>query len=419
MPQSDSRSLVPLRTKILILAGGPAIALATSLVQPILPKIEAELAQSADDVFLVKMLVGVMGVAMVIGASLTGFLADRLGLTRVMVFNYGLYALAGTAGFYLSDLHLLVASRFLLGIAASGAVTGSIIIINSRIPCQHRASWLGYYVSMAQLSAVTLNPISGLLGELNWHWSFAIYGVAAPFAFVAAAALPGKIPEQAAVDRGPASPHLIQWFPFGLALIAVVLGTITYIPAIYFPFLLSAMGMTSPALISLVLTGDIIAGAVAALFYGRMRRSLSEEGAFAISLGCTCIGLLIAAIAPNYIVVVCGSAIFGIGVAWFLPNLMLAVANRVLPEQQGRGAGLIKGANYFGSPAAVFLTEPVARTHGAPGAILVASVLSLVLLLSSLGRMALRRHPQGQIQRVGDDQGEPMLEDRIAIAKVP
>jgi MFS family permease len=397
--QCDSSNLVPLRTKIVILAGGPAIALATSLVQPILPKIEAELAQSADDVFLVKMLVGVMGVAMVIGASLTGFLADRLGLNRVMVFNYGLYALAGTAGVYLSDLHLLVASRFLLGIAASGAVTGSIIIINSRMPPQARATWLGYYVSMAQLSAVTLNPLSGLLGELNWHWSFAIYGVAAPFAFVAAAGLPGKIPQQVAVEQAPAPPHLIRWFPFGLAFIAIVLGTITYIPAVYLPFLLSAMGMTSPALISLVLTGDIIAGAVAALFYGRLRRYLSEAGAFAISVGCSCLGLLIAALAQNYMVVIFGSVIFGIGVAWFLPNLMLAVASRVLPEQQGRGAGLIKGANYLGSPAAVFLTEPIARTHGAPGAILVASALSFVLLLYSLGRMAFRRQPKAHMSR--------------------
>ena len=278
--------------------------------------------------------------------------------------------------------------------AASGAVTGSIILINARMPVEQRAAWLGYYVSVAQFSLVALNPVSGLLGELNWHWSFAIYGLAAPFALVAAAALPDREVTACASARDEPPAALLRWFPFGLALVGIVLGTIRYVPAVYLPFLLNDLGMTSPALISLVLTGDILAGTVAALFYGRMRRILSEDGAFAISVRCTGLGLCVAAMAPNYLVVIAGSVIFGIGVAWFLPNLMLAVAGRVLSEQQGRGAGLVKGANYIGSPAAVFLTEPVARSHGALGAILVARGLSFVLLLRQLGRIGLRRGPR-------------------------
>lgn len=381
---------VSLGTRIVVLAGGPAISLATSLIHPVLPSITADLARGPDDAFLVKMLVGVMGVAMVIGASLTGFLADRFGLKRVMTANYALYALAGTAGVYLNDLHLLIASRFLLGIAASGAVTGSIIVINARMGLARRAAWLGYYNGVAQISSVALNPVSGLLGEFDWHWSFAIYGLAAPFALLAAMALPGKVaaPPQAAAEP---SPPLLRWFPFRFAVLGVLLGTVIYIPAVYLPFLLSEMGMKSPALISLVLTGDIIAGSIASLFYGRARRVLSEYGAFAVSVGFAGFGLLVAALAPNYFFVIVGSVLFGVGVAWFLPNLMIVVAGRVAPEQQGRAAGLVKGANYLGSPTAVFLAEPVARAHGAAGAIMAAALLSLSLFVVGLGRLWRRR----------------------------
>lgn len=382
---------VSLGMRIVILAGGPAISLATSLIQPILPSIEADLAQGPDDAFLVKMLVGVMGAAMVIGASLTGFLADRFGLKRVMTANYAVYALAGTAGVYLNDLYLLICSRFLLGIAAAGAVTGSIIIINAHMGADRRATWLGYYNAVAMIGAVALNPVSGMLGELNWHWSFAIYGLAAPFAVVAASVLPGRIAPVVPDATAAPSPPLTRWFPFRFAFLGLLLGVIIYIPAVYLPFLLNGMGMTSPALISFVLTGDIIAGAIAALFYGRARRVLSEGGAFAVSVGLTGTGLLVAALAPNFVVVIVGSVIFGVGVAWFLPNLMIMTANRVTPEQQGRAAGLVKGANYLGSPTAVFLAEPITRAHGAPGAILTASVLSLVLFVMGLGNLLLGR----------------------------
>jgi MFS family permease len=382
----SSEQPVSVGLKVIVLAGGPAISLATSLIQPVLPSIEADLARGPDDAFLVKMLVGVMGIAMVIGASLTGFLVDRFGLKRIMAGNYALYAIGGTAGVYLNDLHLLIASRFLLGIAAAGAVTGSIIIINARMGLAHRATWLGYYNGVAQMSSVVLNPVSGVLGELNWHWSFAIYGLAAPFALLAALTLPDKPPAMKDLVATP-SPSLIRWFPFRFALLGLVLGTIIYIPAVHLPFLLHKLGMTNPALISLVLTGDIIAGSIASLLYGRARRVLSEYSAFTISVTLTGLGLLVAALAPSVTIVVIGSILFGLGVAWFLPTLMIVVANRVAPDQQGQAAGLVKGANYLGAPIAVALTEPITRAHGPAGAILVASILSLALSIVGAAKL--------------------------------
>lgn len=374
---------ISLATRLVILAGGPSISLATSLIQPILPAIQADLASGPEDAFLVKMLIGVMGIAMVIGAAITGFLVDRFGLKRVMSANYALYAVAGTAGLYLADLPLLLVSRFLLGMAASGAVTGSIIIINSLLPQESRATWLGYYNGVAQISSVVFNPLSGLLGEMNWHWSFAIYGIAAPFAVLAMTALQGRVPMRP--EEAMAGPEpLLRWFPLRFAVIGIALGVIIYIPAVYLPFLLNGLGMKSPQSISLVLTGDIIAGSIAALCFGRARRSLSELGAFRVAVAMAGFGLTIAGFATNYVSVIVGSIFFGVGVAWFLPTLMLGTATRVEPGRQGRAAGLVKSANYMGSPIAVFLAEPVARSYGASGAILAAAGLSLTLLVASI-----------------------------------
>ncbi|MFI4981759.1 MAG: MFS transporter, partial [Nevskiales bacterium] len=311
------------------------------------------------------------------------------GLKRVIAANYAVYALAGTAPFYLHDLRLMILSRFLLGLVAAGAVTGSIIIINARMGGDRRAAWLGYYNAVAQLGSVVLNPVGGMLAEVSWHWSFLLYGVAAPFALLAAVALDGKRPQPVQQAAG-AEPSLVSWFPLRFVALGVFLGIVIYIPAVYLPFRLHEMGMTSPALISFVLTGDIIAGAIAAMLYGQARRYLSEYQAFSISVALAGLGLLITAIAPNYPVVIFGAVIFGIGVAWFQPNLMIVVAGRVAPDQQGRAAGLVKSSVYLGSPVAVFLTEPVARSFGAPGALLTAVTISFALFLVALPK--LKRH---------------------------
>jgi len=307
-----------------------------------------------------------------------------------MAANYAVYAVAGTAGVYLNDLHLLLLSRFLLGLAAAGAVTGSIIIINARMGLAQRATWLGYYNAVAQFGSVLLNPMAGLLAEISWHWSFAIYGIAAPFAVIAAAALGGREPAQEVSTASSSAEPFFRWFPFRFLLLGLLLGFIIYIPAVYLSFLLNNLGMTSPALISLVLTGDIVAGSLAAVLYGRARRVLSEYQAFSISVACAGLGLLIAALAPNVALVIVGSVVFGVGVAWFQPNLMYVLADRVAPDQQGRAAGLVKSSVYLGAPVAVFLTEPVSRSHGATGAILVAVAVSAGLFVLSLPKLRRR-----------------------------
>lgn len=382
--------------KAVILAGGPAISLATSLIQAVLPAIQADLARGPDDAFLVKMLVGVNTLAMAIGAALTGFLVDRFGLKRVIAANYALYAIAGTAPVYLTDLRLLLISRFLLGLAAAGAVTGSIIIINARMMGDRRAAWLGYYNAVAQFGSVVLNPLSGKLGEISWHWAFAIYGIAAPFALVALTALDSLVnrpppSEQPLFERSVAAVSgFISWFPLRFLLLGLCLGMIVYIPAVYLPFRMHELGMDNPFHISLVLTGDIIAGTLAALLYGTAKRFLSEYQAFAISVGLGGLGLLIAALSPNVPVLVVGAVIFGMGVGWVQPNLMFVLAGRVDRERQGRAAGLVKSSVYLGSPVAVVLVEPVARSSGAPGALLAAVALAAMLFLAALPRLARR-----------------------------
>jgi len=386
--------------KVLILAGGPAVGTALGGITAVLPQIEDALATTDHERLAVKLLIGIAGGAMVIGAPLTGFLSDRLGLKRILILNYLLFTLAGTAGMYLDNIYALVVSRFFLGVAASGAVTASIIIINKRLPLKSRPTWLGAYIAAAALSPIILQPAAGLLAELNWHWAFGVYLIGLPltilsFIFSNASA------DTLAKDGTDQDQPILNWFPFRFAILGLIMGCIVFLPLIYTPYLLNEMGITSPTMIAMVLVGDTVTCAAMAFMFGLSRRYLSERAAIAIAFAATSVAGIVVALAPTYLAVMAGMAIAGIGVGWFMPSLMSIVGARVKPHQQGRAAGLVKAANYLATPLCVLSSEPLFQIFGARAPIALSSILSLLLLGLVGYQLYLRKrlrlaHPQAK-----------------------
>lgn len=364
--------------KAIMLSGGLMVALALSAINSVLPQIDAELARGPQDSLLIKQLVGIVGLSMVIGAPLAGFLVDRIGARRVVVTAGLFYAAIGTAGLYLSSLPALIASRLLLGVMAVTITTTSMAMINTRLTGLDRAKWMGAHVGAAMIGSVVVHPIAGYLGEFGWRWPFALYAIGLPFALLALGLDRHVVqrPRTAAAKQGPG---LLTWFPARYAVLAVIIGSITYLPMVYVPFLMHQMGVVSPTVISLVLTGDVILGAGVALLYGRSRRYLSIPAAFAFSFACACTGMSIVAIASSLVGVVIGMMVFGIGLGWFVPNLMTAVAQQVSLEQQGRAVGLVKGAHHLAAPLCIVVVEPLTRRLGPEGAMMAAAVLAFAL----------------------------------------
>jgi predicted MFS family arabinose efflux permease len=364
----------------IMLLGGLMVALALSAINSVLPQIEAELAHSAQDSLMIKQLIGIVGLSMVIGAPMAGFLVDRLGARSVILIAGLLFAAIGTAGMYLTSLPMLIASRFCLGITAVTITTTAMTMINTRLSGLERARWMGMHVGAAMIGSIFVHPVAGYLGEFGWRWPFALYGIGVPFGLLALGLSSNVVARQRA-SASQKGPGLLSWFPLRYAVLAVIIGSITYLPMIYVPFLMTRMGITSPTIISLVLTGDIVLGACLALQYGRARRYLSIQGAFAISFACAGIGMTIVALATNLAGVVVGMMAFGVGLGWFVPNLMTAVSQQVPQELQGRATGFVKGAHHLAAPLCILVVEPFARRLGPEGAMMAAAVLAFSLLV--------------------------------------
>ncbi len=379
---ADARPLnIP--TRLVMLIGGLMVTLAMAALSPVLPQIETALAQTADDKLLVKMLIPIIGVTMVFGAPLTGILADRVSLRRLLVFHSTIYAVAGTAGFFLSNIEVLLFSRLFVGLGAAGMATVSMTLINTRLQGTDRAKWMGFHISTAMFGGLVIMPLVGVLGELGWRWPFLAYAIGLAPAAAALFGVQEPPRRKLAAERGAPDAEVrnpLKWFPLWFLPLALVMGGATYLPAVYLPFVARDVGLTSPAVISAVMLADSLLGASMALLFGWSQRRMSSAGAFMFSFSCTGLGMLIASQANGVPVLVAGMLVFGFGLGWFVPNLMVSIARRVTQAQQGRAVGIIKAAHYLASPLGVLAVEPIARAFGSRGAMLASACASLCIV---------------------------------------
>jgi MFS family permease len=376
--------------KIVVIVGGVLASLALTAISSVLPLIAATLAHSPTDAMLVKQLIGGVGLAMVVGAALGGFLADRMGQRQVLLLAGIVYVIGGTAGLYLSSLPALLASRLLLGLAAAAIQVTAIALINSRCEGTERAKWMGFHISGALFGTIAVHPISGLLGTVSWRLPFALYAVG--IILVLAMLLDRGAREIPAPVEAMARPAgFWQRFPYAYVPLAFCVGSTVFLPSVYLPFLLRETQAASPLLISAVLTADSVIGALVALGFGPARQRLSSASAFSISFALISGGSLVAIVSSGLPGIVAGMLIYGLGVGWLVPNLMASLATQVAQNEQGRSVGIVKGAHFLAAPLCVVIAEPFARRYGASAALLITSLLAAALFLFFAVRSAVAR----------------------------
>ena len=373
-----------LSTRLVMLAGGLMVMIAMSALTPVLPQIEAALAQTGTEKLMVKLLVPISGATMVIGAPLTGFLVDRIGLRPVLLAHSLFYALGGTAGLYLNDLGALVASRLLVGFSAAGMATISMTLINTRLDGIARARWMGFHIATAMFGALIVHPAIGALGEIGWRWPFAMYAgsLILAFAVTGLQVREGSPAAEVSGEPGGKAENPLKWFPLWFLLLAVVMGSVTYLPSVYLAFVVHDVCVESPSAIAMVMLADAIIGGTMALLFGRSQRYISSNNAFIFSFSCTGTGLLIVALASSFTAVIAGMLVFGFGIGWFVPNLMTALSRRVSQARQGQAVGIIKGTHYLASPLAVLAIEPISQAAGPDAAMMSGAVLSFCAVLT-------------------------------------
>jgi MFS family permease len=371
---------VAARVGLLLTAGLPAFA--AGGLAPVLPAIASHFAGYPNIGVLTRLMVSIIGVAIVVGSPAIGGFADRYGRRGILLAGLVLYAVAGCSGFAFDNPYAILLTRILVGFATAAVGTMILAIVATQSRGQARNRWLGYINTAGTICAIALIPLSGFVGKFGWHWPFLIHAMALPLFGVVCVGLP---PDRSSCSARPSlstQPIHIRDLPCSLLALAVACGVVVMTAGLYVPFHLSEIGIADPGSISLAMVMMTIGTATSSILYGSIRSRLNLNATFVAGFGVSATGLIDVAMARTYGGVLVGQAVGGFGFALVAISLYAFAAQTGPEHHRSRTMGVAKGGLYAGPFVGQLALEPVmAHTTSSGPLFAIASLAACFFLI--------------------------------------
>jgi predicted MFS family arabinose efflux permease len=372
----------------LVLIGAAPTNIALTLPRPVLSAMAADLGRGPGGDLLVKLVIAIIGPAVVLGAPLAGFIVRRIGLRLGMAGALALFVVAGSLPFLLNDLLSIVVSRFFLGLSVAGIQVSAITLAGEAYGAEQRPRMVGFMFAIASFTALVMGPLAGVTGEFGWRIPFLWHFLIAPFVVIALLGLPSRSPGASLTAQAVEAPLPFRDLPFFLIAMGFIGGAVICLPPLYLAFRLRQIGITSPTLIGASFIIINIPEMLSASFYGYFRNRLPRALLCAIGFAFATLGLGLIAMTTSYRVTLCGMALYGPAVALIYASLMDAAADE---RQPARVAALVISAIFVSLIVGIFALEPIAQRVGPGGTLALLATLSLTAMIALLARFVMRR----------------------------
>ncbi|WP_425583446.1 MFS transporter [Streptosporangium oxazolinicum] len=362
--------------------------MAPAIIAPSLPAMERVFADQPGVSLLVRLAMTITSLTVAFSAPLSGLAADRVGRRPLLLSSLVLYAVSGTAGYFLTDLWSLLSSRALLGIAVGGVMTAVNAIITDWFDGPGRASFLGLQQVFASLSGVLFLPLAGVLATIGWRVPFWLYSLAAAVALVAVFAVREGSPAASAPVEGGG--RTATGSVLGIYALALVATMVFYMAPTQVPFLLARQGI-GPVLIGVIVASGTLASALGGFAFPALRRRLRSAAITVVCVALLGAGWLLAGGTGTITGIAAGLLVGGLGVGLAIPNLTLRLSELAPPAWRGRIFSGLVAAIFLGQFLSPLVVQPVVQAFGVDDSFTWAGIAMLACAVAAGG--ARKRNP--------------------------
>lgn len=359
-----------------VLAAATLTIMAAAIIAPSLPAMARAYAGTPGADVLVRLALTVTSLTIALSAPAAGLVADRLGRRPVLVTGLWLYAVAGTAALYVTDLRLLLLTRALLGVAVGAIMTAIGAVMTDWFDGPRRASFLGLQQTFASLGGVVFLPLAGVLAEVDFRapsWIYAVSLAIVPFAVLTVRESPRR---RAALRNDGERGTIVGVLPvYTLALAASLMF---YLAPTQLPFLLRDFGI-GPAATGAVIAGSTLTSAMGALAFSELRKRIGGSAITTASIALLSAGWLVIGMAGSAVVVVIGLLVGGVGVGLAVPNLNLRLTELAPPEHRGRVLSGLVTAIFLGQFLSPIVAQPLIEVSGVAGSFTWTAIAAVVI----------------------------------------
>ena len=362
-----------------------------AVLVPVVPQLMAHFKNVPNSQYLIQGGVLTMpALCITLFSPLAGWLADRFGRRRILIFAMVAYGVLGVAPIVLDNLFAIVGSRVGVGLCEAVVMTVSTTLISDYFRGRAREQWLASQTAVASLSALALIAIGGFLGSVyGWRGPFGVY----LFSVVLAIALWLFTWEPAAVAPAQAeivpstSGGLFPWARMsGICAITLFASVMFYTIQTQSSLALTSLGVQEPARLGLFTAVASLGVPLGTFVFRALTRLpiallLSTEFAI-IGIGFVLMGR--AADAQHFVM---AAALNQLGCGMILPTLLTWATRGLAFEIRGRGNGVWQATfavgQFLSGMTVTFLGEHVGGLLPAFIALGVANIVMAVLAVGS------------------------------------
>lgn len=295
----DGRAAAILYIGLITILAGMAVSPALAGIKSAFPEL--------DDTTIQAVLT-VPALCVVPGCLVCDSLVSRIGSRSTLMIGLVLYLVGGVAAGLMSDFHLMLMFRAVLGIGVGILTPLAQILISENYTDRVRDMLVGIPASASFLMGFICATVVGNVAAVDWHLAFAVYLIALPEVFLVILFLPsGPLVERASVHG--------SWSPWnGRAWILVASLFLTNIAFYTFStsvaLFMRSEGMGGDEISGYAVSVFMFTGFVCGLVSSRIRRWLGRS-TFPIALALMSSGFVIMSLSEGLPGVMCAGALIG------------------------------------------------------------------------------------------------------------
>jgi MFS family permease len=376
------------KLKLTLLLVSSLTIMSVITISPALPQMAAAFHDVKNSGFLVKLVLTIPALMIALFSPITGRLIDHYGRLKILWFALALYAVAGSAGFYLHNLYQILISRAVLGISVGMSMTIVITLIADYFEGIERQKFVGLQIAFMSLGGIIFLVFGGILSDYGWKYPFLIYLFSLavlPFTifFLKEPAITEKVNKIIPQIKAPR----IIWMLF---INIMIMWIIFFLIPVQIPFHLKAIGVEKNSLIGAAIATSTLLSAVSSFFYSRIKGKLSFLSIFSLGYLLMAAGFLGISFSDTYLLDVISMMLAGFGMGMMIPNTNMWVMKIVPPQIRGKEIGKLTTFWFFGQFLSPIVIFPVLNTLSLSSAFMIASgflsFLSICFLILHLSK---------------------------------
>ncbi|AIY14982.1 MFS transporter [Cellulophaga baltica] len=365
--------------EVTLLLASMLTMLANAIIAPSLPSISSAFNTVENVEALTKLMLTLPALTIAIIAPFAGRIIDKQGRIKVLIISLIIYTLAGTSGFWLNDLYLILFGRVILGLGVAGIMTTSTTLVGDYFEGKKREHFMGLQGAFNALGGLVFIPTAGFLADINWHYTFLVYG----FAFIVLLLVPFYLHEPKQHQKHNENESDLKlgnqiWLVYISSFLTLLFF---YIIPVQLPFFIKNFAGVSANLVGIAIGIMMISLAISAILSKKLRQKLSFLSMYILGFMLMALGYLIIGFSSSYLIAVVGVVVVGFGIGSLIPNANLWIMSLVPSKQRGKYIGKLTRFNFLGMFMSPIAIQPIQNALGLQHSFIAVSGLLLVLAI--------------------------------------